>query len=34
VTVILLFNSDDVDDETIAFGVAELHLPTANSLAD
>ena len=27
VTVILLFNSDDVDDETIAFGVAELHLP-------
>ncbi len=27
VTVILLMNSDDVDDETIAFGVAERHLP-------
>jgi CubicO group peptidase (beta-lactamase class C family) len=27
VTIIILMNSDDVDDETIAFGVAELHLP-------
>jgi CubicO group peptidase (beta-lactamase class C family) len=27
ITVIVLMNSDDVDDETIAFGVAELHLP-------
>jgi D-alanyl-D-alanine carboxypeptidase len=27
VTIVVLMNLDDADDETIAFGVAELHLP-------